>query len=243
MKKGVEDLPKDSTRQAKKPGADVGSKPSDSANTRAGSKPSKSTDAHPSSAGSILDHSSSKPSKPVNTRSSKAFEGIVWFAVILIVLAVLGFGVWGEIRLASIVEPPEIPVNGAPTESPIIIEEAIAELDNGEYRQTLQEIYQQNLDSGNSIDAVSQAVQERLDMSGDKIYIAKVRLTEIELMNANGNHDRALELLGGLTAEDLAPAERARYYNAMATVYQAQANYDLANEYARLAHEAEKEAK
>lgn len=183
--------------------------------------------------------SSVKRPKSVNTRSSKVLDGLVRVAVVLIVFVVLGFGVWGEIRLANIVQMPEIPVNGAPTESPIVAE-VEEELNNGEYRQTLQEIYQKNLESGTSVDAVSQAVQDKLNAGGDKNFVAKVRLTEIELMNSNGNHDRALELLGGLTAEELELPERVRYYAAFADAYQALANFDLANEYARLAHEARK---
>ena len=182
---------------------------------------------------------SAKATRPVNTRSSKVLEGTVWLAVILIVLVVLSFGVWGEVRLVNIIEAPEIPINGAPTESPIVagVEE---ELDNGEYRQTLQEIYQQNLESGNSIAAVDQAVQDKLNAGGDKDFIAKGCLTEVELMNSNGNYDRALEILGGLVAEELELPERARYYAAFADAHQALANFDLANEYARLAHEARK---
>jgi len=169
----------------------------------------------------------------------KGVEALAWCAVILIVIAVIGFGVWGEIRLANIIEVPDVPVNGAPTESPIITEVA-DDLNAEEYRQTLQEIYQQNLESGNSVVAVSQAVQDKINTSGDKDYVAQVRLTEIELMNSNGNYDRALELLGGLTAEELNLPERARYYAALSAAHQALANFDLANEYARLAHETEK---
>ena len=58
---------------------------------------------------------SAKATRPVNTRSSKVLEGTVWLAVILIVLVVLSFGVWGEVRLVNIIEAPEIPINGAPT--------------------------------------------------------------------------------------------------------------------------------
>ena len=181
-----------------------------------------------------------KGAKSVNTRSSKVLEGMVWAAVVFVVIAVVGFGIWGEVRLANIIDMPEIPVNGAPTESPIIAE-VTEELNTDEYRQTLQEIYQQNLESGNSVAAVSQAVSDKLGADIDGTYANKVRLTEIELMNANGNYDRALELLGGLTADELELAERARYYAALSESYQALTNYDLANEYARLAHEARKE--
>lgn len=190
------------------------------------------------SPGSTKQSSAMRP-KSVNTRSSKVLEGLVWAAVVLIVLTVIGFGVWGEIRLANIVETPELPINGAPTESPVIADTTEG-LDSGEYRQTLQEIYQQNLESGNSIAAVDQAVQDKINAGGDKNYVAQVRLTEIELMNANSNYDRALELLGGFTAEELELAERARYYAALSEAHQALANFDLANEYARLAHETEK---
>lgn len=225
MEKGVEDLPVESAKQAKQL-AEAG-------NTKnvENIKSAKDTMQTPAAA--------TKRPKSVNTRSSKVLEGMVWAAVILIVLVVLGFGIWGEIRLANIVEVPEIPVNGAPTESPIIAE-TTDELDSDEYRQTLQEIYQQNLESGNSMAAVSQAVQDKINAGGDKNYAAQVRLTEIELMNANGNYDRALELLGGLVAEELDLPERARYYAALSAAHQALANFDLANEYARLAHETEK---
>lgn len=178
--------------------------------------------------------------KSVNTRSSKVLEGLVWCAVVLIVIAVVGFGIWGEIRLVSTMEKPKIPVNGAPTESPIIADNDETNLNSEEYRQTLQEIYQQNLESGNSLSAVSQAVQDKIGASEDARFAAQVHLTEIELMNANGNYDRALELLNGLTAEELEIAERARYYSALSEAHQALANYDLANEYARLAHETKK---
>lgn len=178
--------------------------------------------------------------KSVNTRSSKVLEGLVWCAVVLIVIAVVGFGIWGEIRLVSTMEKPEIPVNGAPTESPIIADNDETNLNSEEYRQTLQEIYQQNLESGDSLSAVSQAVQDKIGASEDARFAAQVHLTEIELMNANGNYDRALELLNGLTAEELEIAERARYYSALSEAHQALANYDLANEYARLAHETKK---
>lgn len=225
MEKGVEDLPVESAKRAKQL-AEVGdAKNAENANR------TKDTEQTPTAA--------TKRPKSVNTRSSKVIEGTVWAAVVLIVLVVLGFGIWGEIRLANIVEVPEIPVNGAPTESPIIAE-TTDELNSDEYRQTLQEIYQQNLESGNSVAAVSQAVQDKIGAGGDKNYAAQVRLTEIELMNTNGNYDRALELLGGFVAEELDLPERARYYAALSAAHQALANFDLANEYARLAHETEK---
>lgn len=220
MEKGVEDLPVESIQGNKQP-ARVDRSRASSAQAPVSKQPV------------------AKRPKSVNTRSSKILDGLVWAAVVLIVLVVIGFGVWGEVRLANIIETPELPVNGAPTESPIVSDTS-EELDSGEYRQTLQEIYQQNFESGNSIAAVDQAVQDKINAGGDKKYVAQVRLTEIELMNANGNYDRALELLGGFTAEELELAERARYYAALSEAYQALANFDLANEYARLAHETEK---
>lgn len=225
MEKGVEDLPVESAKRAKQLAEVGGAKNAENANR------TKDTEQTPVAV--------TKRPKSVNTRSSKVLEGMVWAAVVLIVLVVLGFGIWGEIRLANIVEVPEIPVNGAPTESPIIAE-TTEELNSDEYRQTLQEIYQQNLESGNSVAAVSQAVQDKIGAGGDKNYAAQVRLTEIELMNTNGNYDRALELLGGFVAEELDLPERARYYAALSAAHQALANFDLANEYARLAHETEK---